>query len=242
MDETEYVIAFTDSCNDYSYCVFIVYFLDALVVDKHFAVNAVNALYSSVYLWRSCEFLALEALSDTFLDSLDESFTFFLVVFKDVLYLGISVRIEIVEGKVLKLLLYRHDTEAVSDRSVDIHSFKGGITLFVEGAVLESTHIMETVAELDYHNSDVLRHSKKYLADILSLLFLTAEYRDLAEFCNTVNEVSNVLTEALFKVVEGSVCILNNIVKERRTDSVCIHAEFKEDICYCQRMYDISLT
>ena len=212
------------------------------MVDEYLAVDAVNALDSAVYLRRLSEFLGAETLSDTFFDSLDEGFTLFLFVFEDMLDLRVCVRIEVVEGEILKLLLYRHDTEAVSDRSVDIHSFKGGITLFVEGAVLESTHIMETVAELDYHNSDVLRHSKKYLADILSLLFLTAEDRYLAQFGDAVNEHGNVLTEAFLEVIKSGWSVLNYVVQEGSADSICVHTELEQYICNSERVYDIVLT
>ena len=93
MDKTENIVALGDSGNYDTDCIFIVYFVDILVPDEYFAVYAVNALYTSVYLRRLCKFLGLESLSDTALDYLDEGFTLFLFVFENALDLGISIGI-----------------------------------------------------------------------------------------------------------------------------------------------------
>ena len=58
----------------------------------------------------------------------------------------------------------------------------------------------------------------------------------------TVNEHRNVLTEKLLYLIERYIGVLNNIVEERRTDSIGVHSEFKQDISDRKRVGDIRLT
>ena len=112
------------------------------------------------------------------------------------------------ESEVLQFLLHGSYTEAVSYGSVDIHCFESGVPLLFERTVFQCAHIVETVAELDYHYADILRHCKEYLSDILSLLLLLAGGGNLAQLCYSVNEQSNVLSETLLYIVKSGVCIL----------------------------------
>ena len=62
MNKTENIVAFGNCGNNNTNCVLVVYLIDVLVSDEYFAVDAVNALYSSVYLRRLSKIFRLETL------------------------------------------------------------------------------------------------------------------------------------------------------------------------------------
>ena len=187
VDKTKHVVALRNGGDDDTDGILVVDLVDVLVIYKYLSVNAVNALYSAVYLGRLRELLRLEALSDTALDYLDECLALLLFVLEDILYLGVGIGVEVVESQILKLLFYGSDTESVSDRRIDVHGLESSVPLLFEGTVFQSPHIVEAVAELDYHNADILRHGKEYLTDILSLLLLLGGGGYLAQLCDTVH-------------------------------------------------------
>ena len=157
-------------------------------------------------------------------------------------YLGVGEGVEETEGQVLELLLYRTYAEAVRYRSVDVHGLERGSPLLLYGTIFQRPHVVEAVCELDYHYSDILRHREEYLSDILRLLFLLGVRGDLAQLCDAVNEHRNVLTEALFEVVERGGSVLYNVMEQSRANGIGVHAELEQYIRDCERVYDVVLT
>ena len=242
MNESQNVVTFRNRCNNYPYGVFVIDLINTLMVQEDLLVNAVNALDSAVYLRRLGEVLRTETLCYARLDSLYELLALLLIAFENILDLGICIGIEVAERKILKLLLYRPDSETMCNGSVDIHGFKRSITLFVERTVFQRADIVKPVRKLDDHYSDVLRHGKENFADILSLLLLLVKERYLAQLGNSVNEHCNVLTESLFQVVQSRRGVLDNIMQQSSADSIGVHAEFKQNIRNGKRVNDIRLT
>ena len=80
---------------------------------------------------------------------------------------------------VLELILDGFDTEAVSYRRENLHIFNGFIPALLLGHTVHRAHIVESVRELYHHYSEVVGHSQKHFADILSLLLLPCGVRDL---------------------------------------------------------------
>ena len=113
---------------------------------------------------------------------------------------------------------------------------------FLIAAVIKGTHIVEPVSELDNYNSYILTHCKQYLSDILCLLLVLGEGLDLFQLCNAVYEHSDITAEFLLQYFKCTICILNYIVKQSRTDSICIHAKLKQDICHCKRVSNVWLS
>ena len=72
---------------------------------------------------------------------------------------------------------------------------------------------MYAVCQLDDNDADILRHRHKHLADILRLLLLLGKDRHLAELCNSLNKVCNILAEILLNILFRHIRIFDNIVQ-----------------------------
>ena len=76
---------------------------------------------------------------------------------------------------------------------------------------------MYTVGKLDDDNTDILRHCHQHLAHILRLLLLLCKDRHLAELCNALNKVCNILAEFLLDILLGHIGVFNNVMQQSRS-------------------------
>ena len=85
----------------------------------------------------------------------------------------ISLRIEIFHGKVFQLDLDLADTKTLCDRTVNILCFTCNTNLALFRLILEGTHIVKSVCQLNHNDTNILRHRKKHFTQILCLHFQT---------------------------------------------------------------------
>ena len=92
--------------------------------------------------------------------------------------------------------------EAVSQRRIDVHGLKSRLSPLRIGLDLKGSHIVQTVTKLNKDHSNVLRHSKKHLTDILYMsLFLILNIQ-LYQLGKTVNQHGDLFSESLFDLTE----------------------------------------
>ena len=149
------------------------------MMNKHFLINAVNALYTPVNLRRLYKFLISESISYCILYRGYKGFTFALFYFQNMFNFRISKGIKVMKSQIFKLFFNSSHSETMSNRSVNIHSFMSRIALFNTWTKFQCTHIMKSVSQLNNNNSYILRHGKKHFSYIFRLLFLLIKYRNL---------------------------------------------------------------
>ena len=152
--KTESGIALKLGIHDYSHRVEVVYLVKALALIEHLAIDAVNRFYSSRKL--KMNIVLAELLVYYSSDVLDKSDALAVFLVDILLYLGVSDRVKVGYTEIFKLLLYLLHTETVSERRVNVHSLKRGLSSLGVCLDGESTHIVKSVAELYKYNSDVL--------------------------------------------------------------------------------------
>ena len=81
----------------------------------------------------------------------------------------ICLRIQVPQGQILQFNLNLTDTKTLSDRTVDFLCLSCNALLCFHRLILQGTHIVQAVCQLDHDYTDILRHGKEHLAQVLRL-------------------------------------------------------------------------
>ena len=108
--------------------------------------------------------------------------------------------------------------------------------------MLQSTHIMKSVAKLDDDNTNILIHCDKHFSYILSLYFFSCRKRNLTKFSYTVNKKCNLVAELLPDIFKVILRILNHIVQKCTHNTLIVHSELIKNFSNGYRMHNIRLT
>ena len=157
--------------------------------------------------------------------------------------LGIAVRVKVFEAEVFQLLLDTLHTEPVGKRGVDVHSFQRGDPLFFGRFCVQRAHIVQSVAELDKNDPDVLGHGEQHLAQGLDMRFFFILGLKRHDFGQPVHQQRHVNAETLLQFFQAGFvgAVLHRVVQERRADRVRIQPQRGNDFCHGKRMGDIRL-
>ena len=155
VNDTQSVIALVYRSHYDTNRINIIYLVKTLALYKSLSINAVNRFHSARHL-RLGKTHFKETLCYLSLYRINKCLTLVAAYFKHLLNFLIGIGVKITEGKILYLVLYRSDTQTMSDRGIYIHGFQCRISLLVSRTELECTHIMKSVTELYYNNSDIL--------------------------------------------------------------------------------------
>ena len=117
-------------------------------------IDTENGLHSALDNRRRVNIGDTRAYSRDYL--VDKAVALVLVQIKQTLDFLAAERVKITYGDTLHFLLDVAHTEAVSNGSIDIHSFQSGISLLVCGTEMQRPHIMQTVCKLYDDNTNVL--------------------------------------------------------------------------------------
>ena len=241
MHDAQHVVALRNGRHDHAHRILVIHLLDVLVLDEHLLVHAVDALDASLDLRIALETLAPEPVADELDDRTDEALALVLLDLHLLLDLGVGEGIEVMERQILQLLLELLDAETPCNRRIDVHRLQCRAALLVLRAVLQRAHIMQAVCQLDDDDADVLAHGEHDLADILRLLLLLIEDRDLGELCHAVHERRHIAPEALLHLLGSCVRVLHHIMEQCGTDGIRVHTEIQQNLRYRQRMDDVRL-
>ncbi len=144
-------------------------------------------------------------------------------------------------GDALHLFLNVAHTKPVSDRRVEVHRFQRGLALLFGRTRVKRSHIVQSVGKLYDDDTDILAHRHKYLANILRLLLLLCVQRHLTYFRNAVHHKGNVPAETLFNIFKRGFGVLNDVVQQRRADSIGVHMIIQQYARDGKRVGDILL-
>jgi hypothetical protein len=161
-------------------------------------------------------------------------------------YLGgkvvIHLRFEIAERQVLKLALYPLDAETMGDRRIDIHGLAGNQPLLQVRLVLQGTHVVQPVGQLDEDDADIIGHGEEHLAEVfrLALLFgLEVNFTDLGD---AVYQVGNLFAEHPGKLFQCGQGIFNGIVQQTGNHRRDIELQVGKNGRNLHRVHQIRLT
>ena len=149
--------------------------------------------------------------------------------------------LELLEGEVLELPLDLPDAEALGQRGVDLHRLAGDTGPLLGRQRGQRTHVVEPIGQLDEDDPDVLGHGQEHLADVLGLLLLMRQGRELGELRHPVDESRDLRAEALLEVCQGEAGVLGDVVQEGALDRHRVDAELGEDLGDRDRMCDVGL-
>ena len=131
-------------------------------------------------------------------------------------------------------------TQAVSQRGIEIVGLTGDLHLLVRTHAAEGAHVVETVGKLDEKRTYIILHRRKDLKEIVYLLRL--HILVLLLLGDHSHKKGYLVTEAFLDVLDGIRCILDHVVKEGRDHR--IHSKlkfFRNDAGYIDRMDDVRL-
>ena len=148
----------------------------------------------------------------------------------------VDVGLEGLEAEVLQLRLHPADAEAVCQRRVDLDRLLGDLLLVRRGQVLQGTHVVQAVRELDQDDPDVVGHRDQHLAEVLGLLFLVALEMDLADFRDAVHQSGHVLAECRLDLLLRADRVLDRIVQEAGHDGRHVQLQGRQDLGHRQWM------
>ncbi len=220
VDVAEDVVAVGNALDDHAEGAEVENFVELLVLRIHLAVDGIDVLDSTGNF--ALNVPVVEPGLNLVLDGLHEFFEHGHVLLEGVRDFLEADGVEIEQREVLQLPLGLLHAEAVGDRSVDFHRFKGLGALLFRRLVLHRPHVVEAVGDLDHDDADVLRHGDEHLAHVLHLLVLFAGVLDARELGDAFDEVRDRRAELLGDVLIGQRGVLDRIVQEGGDDAVLV--------------------
>jgi hypothetical protein len=118
------------------------------------------------------------------------------------------------KGKIFKLAAEFTHAESMSDRSENFHRLFGDAFPFLRIEVLQRTHIVKTIGQLDEHDANVVNHCQQHLAHIFRLLFFTRDITYLRDLRKAIYEVGDLFPEVLADRVKVNQRVFHNIVQQ----------------------------
>ena len=113
-------------------------------------------------------------------------------------------------------------TETMGKRNEDEHCLAENLVSLMLRHELDRPAVVETVSQLDQHNTDIVVQGKQDAFEVLrlhALLFsLILVVENGLDLCQTFNEGSYLFTEEVAQVINCIISILHNIVQEGGND------------------------
>ena len=129
------------------------------------------------------------------------------------------------------------------NRSIDIHGLTCFLFLLLRLHILKSTHVVQTVRKLHQDYTDVLRHSKKHLTQVLRLdLQLIRRPGQLSQLGNTINQQCHLRSKLLLHLVQSHDRIFYHIMQDTGYDRLLIQLQIRQNDGNTKRVNDIRLT
>ena len=107
--------------------------------------------------------------------------------------------------------------------------------------MVQRSHVVEAVGELDQDDPDVIHHRQQHLAEVLGLTLLGRGQADGADLGHTFDDMRDFGAEQLMDALDRGEGVLDDVVKQtgRHGDDVQLHVG--QEVCNCQRMDEIGL-
>ena len=97
------------------------------------------------------------------------------------------------------------------------------------------------MCKLDENHAHVGDHGQQHLANVFCLVLFAIGELDFVELGDAVNDVRDLLTEALADLVGGYVGVFHRVVQEAGGDGGGIHLQLGEHLGDLERVHDVRL-
>ncbi len=154
---------------------------------------------------------------------------------------GVALGVKGGEAEVFELDLDLLDPQAMSQRRVDVEGFPRGTFLLPAWHGADRPEIVQSIAELDQQDTQVLRHRHQHLAERRRLLSLLGVETQSIELGDAVDDRRDLGTECSLDVENGARRVLDRVVQERSGDGVFVEAETGHDLGHGHRVHDVGL-
>ena len=156
-------------------------------------------------------------------------------------YLFEAHRVCVAEGEVFKFAAHLAHAETMSQRGVDVESFACNRFLPIGLQVLESTHIMEAVGQLDENHANIGDHGQQHLAHVFGLAVFAVGELDLVDLGDTFNNVRHLIAKTSLDFFAGGGGVFHGVVEESGGDGGGVHLHLREHLCNFKGMNDVGL-
>ncbi len=149
---------------------------------------------------------------------------------------------EVLERQILQLTLDPVDPQTVGQRRIDIEGFLGDLDLFFNREMVQGSHVVGAVSELDQDDADIPGHRKDHLPEVLCLFLLAASEIDLAEFGHPIDQGGDLIAKDAPHLVHGRQGVFHRIVEEAPHDARDIQLQLGNDVGDGQGMNEVRLS
>jgi hypothetical protein len=105
------------------------------------------------------------------------------------------------ETQILQLILHPPDSDAIGQRRIDVQRLFGNFLTFSFRQMLQRSHVMEPIRQLDDHNADIIRHRQHHFAEVFSLLFFGTLKGNLPDLGDTIDQMHHFLAELPLELI-----------------------------------------
>ena len=155
--------------------------------------------------------------------------------------LGVLLRVERGERKVLELPLEVLDAEPVSQRRVDVEGLLSGARCFHSGMTAMVLMLWSRSASLIDENPPVARHRDEHLSDRGRLLGLFGVELQPVQLGDAVDDRRHLGAEALLDLLEREPGVLDRVVEDRGGHRPRVETQSGDDAGDGQRVGDVGL-
>ena len=124
------------------------------------------------------------------------------------------------------------------ERREDVERLLRLVDLLLLRQRLQRAHVVEAVGQLDQDHPDVGGHRDHHLPVVLGLLLVAAVEGDPRQLGDAVDELGDVVAEALAHVVERRGRVLDRVVQEAGADRLRVEAHARADLRHADRVGD----
>ncbi len=207
----------------------IVNLVKALVLVVHFLINAVNRFDAP--LQGKSNVVFTEFFFHRFanmVDKADIGAVLFLNVLAD---FRMSDRVQILQAQIFQFGFNLLHTQSVGKRCINMHGFQGGQTPLRFRFGTQRAHVVQSVAELNENNANVLGHCQKHLPQTFDMCLFLVFNMQIDKFGQSVDQHGNIGAEQLAQFAEiGFICaVLYRVVQKCRTNRLGVKSESRHD-------------
>ena len=124
---------------------------------------------------------------------------------------------------------------------IDVHRLLRNPTTTLLLHVLDRSHVMQSIRQLDQQDSDVLRHRDQHLAKVLRLLLPGATELNPRDLSETLHQEGHPVAKQTLNLAASRQRIFEGVVEESGNDRVFVDVQVEQDACHLERMDQVGL-
>ncbi len=153
-----------------------------------------------------------------------------------------SLRMQGRERKVLQLLAEFLDSEAMSQRGIDVERLLGDAALLLSRHRSEGPHVVEAVGEFDHQHTEISGHGHEHLAHSGRLLGLPGVEPDPLELRDPIDDCRDVRSELRLNLREAQLGVFYRVMQKGGRQRDLVESDLSNDSCDGERVVDVALS